>query len=170
MASDENIFSNLNPKTLGDVSATDINRTTRDVHIERKNIDALATTVLVNDATFRGDGGIIPGTGVIKSVDVTDNTRTILFTPDPGETWVLNSISAEVTNVGGTLTYTFFMSDGTTLVRWFYYQSSGASPIFQADADFPDMPMYYDENITLQFTVSGTYDSVAMNGCFFRVR
>ena len=32
------------------------------------------------------------------------------------------------------------------------------------------MPMYFDENIVLQFDASGTFDSVAMNGCFFRVR
>ena len=169
MASDDNIFSNLNPKTLSTVSAQDINTTTRNVHIERRNLEALKTTVLVNEATMR-NGSPIPGTGSIKTVDVTDNARTILFTPEAGETWVLNSISADVTNVGGTCTYTFFMSDGTTLVRWFYYQSAGASPVFQSDADFPDMPMYFDVNITLEFTVSGTYDSVAMNGCFFRVR
>ena len=135
------IWDNLNTTKLGDEPGSVINTQTRNIHLEKRNRELLEDVNLINQAVFRGDGGVIPGTGVIKSVDVTDNTRTTLFTPSAGETYVLHSISADVTNVGGTCTYTFFMSDGTTLVRWFYYQSAGASPVVQSDADFPDMRM-----------------------------
>ena len=161
----------LNTKTLEDgSSAQDINLQTKDVHLQESNKEILRDVVLVNQATMRLDGGPIAGSGVIKTATVTDNTKTDLIRPVGGELYVLNSISADVTNGSGTLTYTFFMTDGTNSIRWFYYQSSGASPVFQADGDFPDMPMYFDENIAMQFTVSGTYDSVQMNGCFMRIR
>ena len=164
------IWDNLNTTKLGDDPGQIINTQTRNIHLERNNKALLEDVNTINEATFRSGGGPIPGTGVIKAVTVTDNTRTDLIRPNAGELWVLNSISADVTNVGGTCTYTFFMDDGTNIIRWFYYQSAGASPVFQADADFPDMPMYFDENIACQFTVSGTYDSVQMNGCFLRIR
>jgi len=164
------IWDNLNTTKLGDDPGQLINTQTRNIHLEKKNKQLLSDVNLINDASFRTDSGAIPGTGTIKTATVTDNTKTDLIRPVAGELWVLNSISADVTNVGGTCTYTFFMTDGTNSIRWFYYQSSGASPVFQADGDFPDMPMYFDENIAMQFTVSGTYDSVQMNGCFLRIR
>ena len=96
MASDENIFSNLNPKTLSDVTATDINRTTRDVHIERKNLDALKTTVLINKSVMR-DGSPMPGTGVVESVNFAADTtgHQDVWRPDPGEVYLVSTISVK---------------------------------------------------------------------------
>jgi len=101
VASDENIFSNLNPKTLTSVTATDINTTTRDVHIERKNLDALKTTVLVNQATLRADGGPIPGSGLFFTATAEDASETLdLFLGDdyPGAVWKLGGVSLDPNN------------------------------------------------------------------------
>ena len=131
------IWDQLNTQKLGDEPGTVINTQTKNIHLEEKNREVLADVNLINEAAFRTDGGVIPGTGAMKSVDVTDNTRTTLFTPEPGEVWVLNSITAEATNPGGTITYKLYMYDGTTLVTWFYYQSSGTNPVFQFGCRFP---------------------------------
>ncbi len=174
MASDENIFSNLNPKTLSSVTATDINTTTRDVHIERKNLDALKTTVLVNEATMR-DGSPIPGTGQIVTTNVTDNTITSIF-PDigAGEVWAVNVIGAERNGGSGDVVYNLYVSDGTTKFSWFYYKTSDSNPIFTGDANYLDFNIFLDENITLEAKAEGsgggTYTSVDFYLNVYRVR
>ena len=173
------IWDELNTKTLfGSQKATaeQVNRQEKDIHLEQKNRELLTDVNLINTSLMRGDGGVIPGSGTIKTVQVSDDTRTAVWTSNPGELWVLNSVSAEVTNIAGSLTYTFFMTSTETgasvAVRWFYYASTGASPVFQSDADFPDMPMYFDENIEFQFTITGagSFDTVDMHACIFRIR
>ena len=143
MASDENIFSNLNPKTLGDVSATEINRTTRDVHIERKNLDALNTTALVNKATFRADGGIIPGTMAFKVAAFDDNGTQTVLEPAVGEIWRVFQPLGRVTSgsTSTTVEYELWLEDDTgsataTDYRVFYFASTSSKPILLEDANY----------------------------------
>jgi len=165
VASDENIFSNLNPKTLTSVTATDINTTTRDVHIERKNLDALKTSVLVNDATFRTDGGIIPGTIEVVNVAYDDNQYYTVKEPNAGEVWmVMTAWTFTATGFAGA---NLAVYDGTNRIYVADWGSGGG--------DLPDAgwggPIYIDENCTLQYYPSGTLSSASSMQCLLgRVR
>ena len=56
------------------------------------------------------------------------------------------------------------------MITVIYSTSNNTAPVFQADADFPDMPMFYDENTTFKFSVSGSYTSVTLSVSMIRVR
>ena len=136
MASDDNIFSNLNPKTLSSVTATDINTTTRDVHIERKNLDALKTTVLINEASMR-DGGIIPGSGTCVETNQPNDSTYVDLRPEPGEVFSLQGVSVTMDNATGSNSFYFYLTDGTIQV-YLGSNSSGSTnvAIFPGDSEF----------------------------------
>ena len=163
MPSDENIFSNLNPKTLGDVSATDINRTTRDVHIERKNIDALATTVLVNKATFRGDGGPIPGTARCYEVETDTTEKLAFFTPEAGECWLCTGVSTGTMNGIAILK---LQDQVAPNVEVEVGQESAAHVNFTP----VQTPIYIDENVNLIVSFSSPTGDCYVQAGFIRVR
>ena len=176
MASDENIFSNLNPKTLSSVTATDINTTTRDVHIERKNLDALKTTVLVNDASMRASGTIIPGTGAVKLSElVTDNTRTTWFQPNPGEVWVVDAAGLRWTEKTGDSALTMYYYDGTTALDVAYLNNTatGSSVVARLSDDGSwEWPFHLDENCYIQFVIGSesNYSTAQFQGACWRIR
>jgi len=58
-----------------------------------------------------------------------------------------------------------------TVIKWYYLSTSNnVEPVFQSDADFPDMAMYFDENVDLQIKVGGTYDDATISVAMLRVR
>ena len=75
----------MNTKTLGDVEAIDIQSLQERVHIQRANAAELKTYNLINRATFRADGGIIPNKG--KIIQTTGDNDRIQFQPESGECW-----------------------------------------------------------------------------------
>ncbi len=172
MASDENIFSNLNPKTLGDVSATEINRTTRDVHIERKNLDALKTTVLVNKATFREDGGPIPGTLVIRQVVSNDSgAKFNLDFVEAGEVWILYGFSvADMSGRSGSCTHEVFVADRNNSLTCEIIDYSASSSVFPMHENNWMGPLYVDANAYIAYQVTGTFTDSTMQFISVRVR
>jgi len=169
------IYDQLNTKTLGDVEAIDIQSLQDRVHIQKVNKEELETYNLINKAAMR-DGGPMPGGIKIVTTTVTDNPTVVGFTVEQGEVYQLVTIGASAESPSGQNDYRFFQSgtntDGTEVnINWFIYSTSNnTAPVFQADADFPDMPMFYDENTTFKFSVSGSYTSVTLSVSMIRVR
>ena len=87
MASDDNFYDQLNTKVISDAPATEIQGQSDPVHLQKANKDVLSAIKLVNDATLRSDGGIIPGTIALKVADFTDNEDHTVITPAAGEVW-----------------------------------------------------------------------------------
>jgi hypothetical protein len=81
----EQVYVNLQNKTLSNVTTTDINKLTSPTFIQATNQDALLTYNTINRATFRSDGGIIPNKG--KVIQTTGDSDRIQFQPELGEAW-----------------------------------------------------------------------------------
>ena len=162
MASDENIFSNLNPKTLSSVTATDINTTTRDVHIERKNLDALKTTVLVNRATMR-DGMPMPGYG--KVVQTTGDADRIQFQPEAGEVWLFQS--GDILRTDGTFSVNFQLRDADGNIAYIGTATTTGQEAISADLAI-ETPFYVTH--TLYMYADLTSGEGRISTAFVRVR
>jgi len=96
----------LNTLKISDAPSTEVNLVTKPLHLEKANKDALQTTVLINNALFRSDSAIIPGTMKIVSVDGTTdaNNRVMFYEPAEGELWRILDIGAIRTG-SGTVNY-----------------------------------------------------------------
>ena len=81
----EQVYVNLQNKTLSNVTTTDINKLTSPTFIQATNQDALLTYNTINRATFRSDGGIIPNKG--KVIQTSGDSDRIQFQPELGECW-----------------------------------------------------------------------------------
>jgi len=162
---DESIYSQLTTKTLSTVSATDINTQTGPIHLEKENEKILKSTVLVNDATFRTDGGIIPGTIEVVNVAYDDNQYYTVKEPNAGEVWmVMTAWTFTATGFAGA---NLAVYDGTNRIYVADWGSGGG--------DLPDAgwggPIYIDENCALQYYPSGTLSSASSMQCLLgRVR
>jgi len=169
------IYTNLQNFKLSNVTAKNIQQLTDPTFIQSTNQDALITYNTINKAAMR-DGGPIPNTMKIVSTTISDNSRTVIFTVNKGEVYQLMTIGAVATNPSGDNAYQFFMGGTDTdglqaLLKWYYYSTTNnTGPVFQGDADFPDMPMYYDESTTMQLEIGGTFDSVKVQVAMIRVR
>ncbi len=168
MASDENIFSNLNPKTLGDVSATEINRTTRDVHIERKNLDALKATVLINEATGR-TGTPIPGTSKVVAVVSDDSGSKVLADkPGAGETWMLYGFGViDMNGRSGAVAHDVFVYDGSNYSYVAYDSASDSTFPFSNSQGYPVATI--DENTQIAYSATGTFTDSTLTYTAVRV-
>lgn len=171
----QQVYVNLQNKTLSNVSASDIQKLTDPTFIQATNQDALLTYNTVNQAAMR-DGNPMPRGIKIVTTSVTDNNTVVGFTVPKGEVYQLVTIGASAVSPSGSNDYRFFQqgtdTDGSEVfLNWFIYTTSNnTAPVFQADADFPDMPMFYDENTTFQFSVSGSFTRVTLSVSMIRVR
>ena len=166
MVSDKNFFEQLNTKTLGDNAASTIQALTNPVHLEKSNSDLLDSIIQVNRAGMR-DGSAIPGTSIIQTTTVTDDTRTVLFAPSKGEVWVLNSANA-ITSGASSANYTMYLSDGSNLLAFFFDSSDDSTVFFTDDANWG--PITIDENIRIEGIVGGTVTSAKWQLNMYRVR
>lgn len=167
------IWDNLNTTKLGDDPGQVINTQTRGIHLERKNRETLSDVKLINDTTFRNDGGPIPGTAVLTTITVTDGTNTNFITPNPGEVWRIQSLGSDVTGRSGSITWQFYSrkTDGSASSKIFYYGASTDQPAFPGDADWRGIGGFLcDENVTLSFTVGGSFTETEMHVHAIRVR
>ena len=159
MASDDNIFDNLNTRTLSSVSGADFDLITDPIHIEKANAEALKTSNLIWDAAFH-DGNPMPGGISLETVTVTDNTRTTVWTPGTGVVQLLGGASAELDNNTGSVQVQLFAFDGDNLV-YLSSISSSTSPIALAqDCDAWPPFMYFSDDVVLQVVATGTFDAV----------
>lgn len=137
----DNFYKNLNTKKVGDSPADSINVVSRDVNLEKDNIEVLDSIIKVNKATLR-DGGYIPMTGAIKTVSVNeaDNNK-VIFQPQDGEVWSLLAASH---------TYSSSGQNGANLML-----TDGTNDVIVADSssggDFNDHgfknPIFFDSKL-----------------------
>jgi hypothetical protein len=107
------VYTNLQNKTLSDVSATDIQRLTDPTFIQATNQDALLTYNTINTAAFRNDSCPIPGTSKLIKATATDSNKTLLFTPNEGEIWqLLGATVLADSGPGETVTYYLYARHG----------------------------------------------------------
>ena len=171
----EKVYDNLQNNTLANVTASDIQTLTDPTFIQATNQDALLTYNTINKAAMR-DGSPMPKGMKIVQTTVTDNSRTVVFTVNKGEVYQLVTIGAIVDTPSGTNVYEFFMGGTDTagaqaVIKWYQFSTDdNTTPIFQGDADFPDMPMYFDESTDLQISASGSFTSVKYAVAMIRVR
>ena len=166
MASDREFYEQLNTFTIEDNPASTIQLLSNPVHIEERNKPILDAIIQVNQAGMR-DGRAIPGTSVIQTTTVTDNTRTILFSAAKGEVWVLNSANA-ITSGASSANYTMYLSDGTNLLAFFYDSSDDSTVFFTDDANWG--PITIDENIRIEGVVGGSVTSAKWQLNMYRIR
>lgn len=155
MATDDNFFGQLNTKVVSDAPATDIQAQSDPVHLQKSNKEVLSAIKLVNDATLRSDGGPIPGTQTVYAgPTVTDNTRTVAFTPNPGEVWQVMDITATRTNITGSSGIYLYFNDLETseLILVFYGASTSTEFMLTDDATWDPMPVYISYPCQLQFS------------------
>lgn len=158
----EEIFPELTTKTVKSASALEIATQTEPIHLERANLQALETTILVNRATMRQDGGPIPGTQKIVTQAFTDSgaTNQVIFTPTKGEVW---SISAgSYSSSGGTSRLFLFLKDNVNSVAMEIADESASSGQHNPLDPFASPGFLIDENMSILATVSVT-DSVSSN-------
>lgn len=168
------IWDQLNTKTLfgeGQSTATEIDRQTKDIHIQRKNRELLSDTVLINDALFRSDAGPIPGTSIIETTTVTDDTRTVLFTPEAGSVYRLNAVAGLATNPSSA-DYTMYVtntpSKGSDALAFYYLSDDSSTVLFTGDANW--QTYMFDENVRIEGTVGGSVDAFTWQLNLYRVR
>jgi hypothetical protein len=170
------VYQQFAGKLLSTISSTNFDTVKDPVYIDRNSEDEIRRLNLIGQATnMQSQSGPMPGSMKIVSTTITDNTTTVAFSVNQGEVYQLMTLGAEASGVSGNIQYNFYMggtdTDGATaLIRWYYQSSGDNGPIFMGDADFPDMPMFYDENTDLQIKLNGTFTSVKVQIAMIRVR
>ena len=113
------IWDQLNTRTLfGSAKATaeQVNTQEKDVHLEEKNRALLADVNLINKSLMR-DGRVIPESGVLTDVTLTDNgwaNRVVMMSPAQGE--VMRYVAASAlsnTTPSDSQSFYFFLIDRT---------------------------------------------------------
>jgi len=158
----ENIYTQLNTKTIKTVSAPDISAVTNPIHFQESDKEALETTVLVNKASYRLDGGPIPGTQQIVTQAFTDSgaSNLVVFTPAVGEVW---SISAgSYSSTGGTSRIFLFLKDNVNGTAMEIADESASGGQHNPLDPFASPGFLIDENMSIVATVAVT-DSVSSN-------
>jgi len=171
------IWNNLNTKTIKDKPSSDIQLVSDPIHLQQSNRQILQDIVLVNEANQR-NGLPIAGTGSIKAINITSSGAiTTVFTPDYGEVYRVVMIGGQKNGGSGAVIYEFYLYDGTTRLKWFYYSSSDSGVLFTGDSNYtqdiyltgPSTPNGTD-GLVLQVEPTGTFDSVDFQVAVVRVR
>lgn len=163
------IFRELNTTKVGDSPANDIDLLSQDMHIEQSNTIDLQELDLINRATFRSDGGIIPNTIECKVNDFTDNDAVSVLVPKKGEIWrVFCPIASLTSGSTATTTYQYFIKDTASGVsyRIYYMANNSASPILTEDRSLSEVWVigYGQELVCELATISGTISAGVLAG------
>ena len=168
------ISDQLNTFTLGGTeaaSAENVSTISNPIHIQDENFAHLETMNTINEALFRSDAGPIPGTSVIETTTVSDETRTVLFTPGTGEVWRMNAAGALATNPSSA-TYTMYISNvpsgGSDILAFFYDDSDDGTVFFTDDENWG--PYRFDENVRIEGTVGGSVTEANWQLNLYRIR
>jgi hypothetical protein len=166
------IWEQLNTKTLEDGSdAAVINAQTKDIQLQESNKPELMDTVLVNQASLR-DGRPIPGTQKIEAVTVTDDTRTVAFTPNRGEVWSVMNITASRTNITSSSGVTLYMNDPVNSVLQTFFYGTSTSDDFMLDDDgtWDDFVITYPMQLQFKAHNSANWDDCTLQMNMIRIR
>lgn len=172
------IYTNLNTFTLGGstaASATNVSTMTDPVHIQESNIETLQAANTINEALFRSDGGPIPGTGICRSVAVTDNARTVVFTPEAGSVYQLISASVIAdTSPAATISYYMYYQlddqDGVAKLVYTGSTSSSSSEVDLEDFFEQKTAQLIDENCQVQVKVNSMGSASSYDFKFYAIR
>jgi len=178
-AAEAHISDQLNTFTLGGdeaATATSVSTISNPIHIQEENFDHLDTMNTINDALFRSDGGIIPGTGAVKlSPSVTDANRTTWFQPNPGEVWIVDMAGFVWVDKTGDAGVTMYYYDGTTALDVAYLNNTATGALITArfsDDGSWEWPFHLDENCYIQFVAgsASNWASGQFQGACWRIR
>jgi len=158
------IWDNLNTLKVGAGSnPEDINRQTKDVHLQKSNKAELEDIVLINDATMRSGGAPIPDSGSVENTEVSDSTKTTIIRPSPGELLQVMGIDAVRSGGSGAVTYSLYLTGESDSVYWYYYSTTDSNVILSGDSNYFAAPLYLTENLYLEAVSTGTFDTVDYN-------
>ena len=169
------IWDNLNTRTLfgsAKATGTQVNTQEKDIHLEEKNRQLLNDINLINKSLMRADGGIIPGSGEVKTYTQTNDSDYQFIIPPDGEMWMIQGISSTVDASGANTAYLYLTSPGLTATADMVYLSSLASssanvPIFPSDAEYKANFLELTSNMYLR--VHSNMDNVTTGSTTFKV-
>ena len=172
---EDNVFRGLKTFKITDVTASNIANVTNPIFLQADNRSILEDVKLGNDVTLR-DGGTIPGTGRANNVQLTDNSRTDMFTPASGESWELCAISATA-NQAPSAGYVFSMfysvkdQDGVVRVIPVGDSASITTQTGNLKAIFDSLPPQdIDENVTVQIQVDNVRGTSTIEVSLYAIR
>lgn len=157
-------------------SVSDFETVKNQVHLEEKNFQLLEALNTIGQITDKqSQSGPIPGTQTVYAgPTVTDTTRTVLFTPNPGEVWQVLDITATRTNITGTSGIYLYFNDLETsqLIQIFYGSSSSSTFMITDDATWDPHPVYISYPCQMQFTAANStnWDDCQLQINMIRVR
>lgn len=172
MSKDKQFFEQLNTKTISDSPSTEIQSQSNPVHLERSNKELLSSIKLVNDATLRSDGGPIPDTQKIEAVTVSDDTRTVAFSPQKGEVWSVMNITASRSNITGSAGVTLYLNDpvNSVLQTFFYGASTSSDFMLDDDGTWDDFVITYPMQLQFKSHTAANWDECTLQINMIRVR
>lgn len=157
MATDKKFYEQLNSKIIGELDALTIQTLSNPVHLESGNKSILEAIKLVNNASFRSDGGPLPGSSVIATATATESgTRVVIKNPQVGEVWRVIAMTVEsVAGGSGDVTYEVFVGDGTELQSIIKRAQTSPPVNLNQELEYP-AGLTLDSNNTLQFSATRT--------------
>ena len=164
----------MNTKTIGDADATAIQQNSNPVHLSAGNKGLLQDIDLINRVNMR-DGLFIPNTGQIEEISLSDSdsgVKTVLVTCEKGEVKQVNLIGGDRSGGSADVTYQMYLRQtGKNDLAWFYFKSDDSGVLFTGDSNYPDFPIYLDENVSLVVEATGTdFTTIIWSAHTFRVR
>lgn len=167
----EKVYDNLQNKTLGNVTAEDIQKLTNPTFIQATNQDALLTYNTINQAAMR-DGRPMPDKMEIKVTTATDDGVAVpVFTPEKGEIYEIYTGQVIITGRSGNIIHQLRLTDNNNSRSMdIFYVSAGTSDYLMGqDADW-EGPFWIDSNITLSYEASGTFTNSVLSLQMTRIR
>jgi len=155
VASDKKFYEQLNSKIIGELDALTIQTLSNPVHLESGNKSILDAINLVNNASFRSDGGPLPATSVIATATATESgTRVVIKQPQLGEIWRVIAMTIEsVAGGSGDVVYDIFVGDGTELQNITKRTQTSPPVHINQELEYP-AGLTIDSNNSLQFSAT----------------
>ena len=161
------VYNNLQNKTLGNVTAKDIQQLTDPTFIQCTNQDDLITYNIINQAAMR-DGNVMPNTQKIIQATYTDTGSNDFFVPGNGEVWKI--VAGDTVGSGSTGSINWQLKDAAgTIAMAFTTSVSGQEPIGKDNANLIT-PIYVSSTNYLVANVTAVGTSVRASISFIRVR
>ena len=163
-----NVYRQLSSESIqtADVDNFDIVRFP--VKLDPASEDELRRINLVGQAAnLSSSSGPIPGTQVIKTVTVTDNSISTIFRPDPGEVWLWINWRASTSGQGGaTINHYTYLSDGSNNDALSVITAASTTP----KNETPYSAIYVTNEVYASVQSLITTGSVVWLSSFIRVR
>ena len=149
-------------------TAGDFDTVKNQVNLEALNFQLLDSLNTMGQITnMQSQSGPIPGTSVIKTATVSDNSIATLFKPDPGQVWLWMNWSASTSGQGGaSINHYSYLSDGSVNDALSVITTASTTP----KDETPHSVVYVTHEVFASVQSLITTGSVAWFGSFVRVR